>query len=142
MKHFEITIIWLRDSQGLFPHALFGGDTDASTDGWVSFTARSRQEVVVASLTPTEWNSGESGIQSALARVNANLGRNDLVPIRLLSVGERASAKGVSFAQFRPAKPSPPLYSALCEGESAAQVRSESLEEFEGNGGKFTLSAA
>jgi len=142
VNHPEITIAWLRDSEGLFPHAIFFGDNDAVTAGWVSFTAQSRQEVVICKLTPREWNLGEAGIPSAHARIRANLSRSDLAYIRLVFAGERQPSAGVSFAEFRRTEPEASVYSGLRDGEQALLVRSESQQEFEGNGGKVTLVAA
>lgn len=68
MNHPEATIIWLRDEEGLFPYARFSGDHDMGTDGWASFTSRAGDEVVLARLTASEWNSGDPGMAGAVDR--------------------------------------------------------------------------
>ena len=138
--HPETTIVWLRDKKGLFPHAEFSGDTDTATMGWSSFTARSRNEVVLAILTGYEWHGGEDGIAAALDRLNRESHREDLVHIRVWYEKVGPSGKGMSFQEFQKVyRPHRAHYSSRSGPEEAVHVRAESLEQFTSSGGIVTV---
>jgi hypothetical protein len=143
MKPPEATVLWLRDCSGLFPHVVFSGDSDASTEGWLSLTASSRQEVVIARLTPTESQAGHFSIPAALTRISAVLGRRDLHAVHLVRAEPAPSAKGVSFGAYRQvAGRSRLVYSALSGAGESIPEREESIAEFQANGGIFTRADA
>jgi hypothetical protein len=114
VRHPEISILWLHDGEEPFPHVLFSGESDAETASWTSLTATSRNEVVVFTLTSSEWEAGEEGCEAALKRISSLLGRSDLVQIKLLRVEKAPAASGFSFQAFRRSYGHPePIYSSL-----------------------------
>jgi hypothetical protein len=140
--HPETDIVWLRDESGLFPRAIFSGDTDALTMGWCSFTAKSRDEVVLALLTGFEYSAGEAGIETALNRLSRELNRNDLVYIRVRYERVGPSGKGMSFLEFKKKyRPYKAHYSSRSGASEAVQVGEQSLREFVSRGGIVTVSS-
>ena len=140
MTHPNATVVWLRDASGAFPHAVFDGDTDAGTAGWISCTAASRTEIVIAPLTPGEWNDGYVGTLAALERVHFLLNRRDLSLVRLIRLEVAASANAMSFQKFRQnTTHRHPIYSALHGSGESLFEREESPEIFQINGGIFTV---
>jgi hypothetical protein len=140
--HPETTIAWLRDKAGLFPHAEFAGDSDAVTMGWCSFTSRVYVEVVLAELTAFEWCGGDAGVAAATERLNLELGRDDLVYIRVRYEQVGPSGSGISFQEFRKVyRPMRAHYSSRSGLEDSIWVREESLDEFRGSGGIVTVSS-
>jgi hypothetical protein len=138
----ETTIVWLRDKQGDFPHAEFSGDTDTATMGWMSFTARSGNEVVLAYLTGDEWRSEEAGIAAALDRIHRETSREDLVHIRVWFEKVGPSGKGMSFQEFlKVYRPDRAHYSSRSGSEEATRVREESIDKFISSGGIVTVSS-
>ena len=134
-QHPDATILWLRDSEGLFPYVRFSGDTDMVTDGWMSFTSTSRNEVVIASLA-----AGEASESVALERISSALNRSDLREIRLLRVEQETSAAGLSFQAFRAAYVKPTIvYSSLSGIGEAGLEREQSIDAFRREGGIVTL---
>ena len=139
MTHPELSILWLRNGEELFPHVAFSGESDAETAGWISFTATSQNEVVIASLTASEWNAGDSGGEAALRRVSSLLGRNDLVQIKLLRVEKAPPSSGSSFQAFRQNYERPKLIYSSLSGTGEARVeREQSAQGFQFQGGVIT----
>jgi hypothetical protein len=140
VQHPETTIVWLRDDDGFFPYALFSGDTDMATDGWVAFTSRAGNEVVLAYLTASELSSGDSGLAEALNRIHLELRRDDLFYTRVRFEREGPSGKGLSFAEFRQVyRPMRALYTARSGIGEAVRIREESLANFVASGGHVTV---
>ena len=136
MRQPEITVVWLRDAKGMFPHIVFSGDSDVETAGWTSFTSTSRREVVICSVTAAEWNAGEQGVWAALRRVSDRLLRTDLRAIRLVRSEQPIGARGISFQACRKHGNLPKLiYSALEGPGESVPEREESIEAFKNNGG-------
>ena len=138
--HPEVNVLWLKDATRTFPHAVFFGDTDTATEGWISFTAISGDEVVLASMTPEEWNTGAEGSRLTLMRVEEQLGRRDLVEIRLLRVDDD-SGMGLTQAQrdSRKHRQSLLVYSTLSGAGESKIVREEPLATFQSSGGKLVV---
>lgn len=110
-----------------------------TTAGWGSFSSTNRREIVLAALTPVEWNSEERGLSAALNRISVALGRDDLRAIRIARVEPGASAAGLSFQQFRKSyRPPTVLYTSLDSNREAELDSEQSLEEFVMNGGVVT----
>jgi hypothetical protein len=106
---------------------------------WLSFTSTSRNEIVIASLTASEWNAGDSGIEAALKRIGSTLNRSDLVQIKLQRVQEAPKPSGSSFQTFRQSYAQPKLfYSSLAGAGEAVVEREQSVEEFLSQGGVLT----
>jgi hypothetical protein len=123
----------------LFPHAVFFGDTDMATAGWISLTSRSRREIVLAELTASEWNAGEAGVEGLIGRLHQTLGRTDLAHVRLVRPPSFPAA-GLSLADFR-RKIGKPTYSDLSGAGESSVEREESLEDFQRNGGIVSVVA-
>jgi hypothetical protein len=139
VTHPEISILWLRDGEGPFPHVSFSGEGDAETVGWASFTATSRNEVVIFTLTSSEWNAGDMGGEAALKRIRSLLGRSDLVQIKPLRVEKAPPASGSSFQAFRQSYERPKLIYSSLSGEGEARVeREQSAQGFLFQGGVIT----
>lgn len=143
MNEIYDTIVWLANPAGkLFPIVRFTGDTDMVTEGWVSLTSTERPEVVVTQATAEEWNSLEStGASQIEARINRQLGRNDLRYVRLMRVEDQGNPKGVSFQEFRKAyKPPKLLYQDIYSPTSqASEVSQTTRADFERGGGKVLV---
>ena len=110
-----------------------------TTLGWASFASINRREVVVAVLTPVEFNGGEQGLSAALNRVSAALGRDDLKVIQVVRVKPTSSAAGLSFQQFRKSyRPARLIYTSLADHSEATLESEQSLEAFLASGGVVT----
>ena len=110
-----------------------------ATAGWASFTSTNRREIVIAALTPVEWNGGEDGLNTALGRISAALGRDDLRVVQIVRVEPASSAADLSFQQFRMSYRAPKVFYTSVDSNQEARLESEqSLEEFVMNGDVIT----
>ena len=136
----ETTIIWLRDEEGLFPYARFSGDHDMATDGWASFASRAGDEVVLAWLTASEWNSRDPGMAAAVDRIRKELNGKDIFYIQVAFEREGPSGSGMTFTQFRRGHHAMRARFAARSGAGeAVQVREETLDDFVSGGGQVTI---
>lgn len=110
--------------------------------GWCSFTSNIRAEVVLAELTAFEWSGGEAGIAAAIARLNRELDRDDLVHINVRYGQVSPSAKGMSFQEFKKVyRPMRAYYSSRSGLGESTWIRKESLEEFGNSGGVIAVTS-
>lgn len=129
-------VVWLSDGIREFPHFVFSGDTDMSTDGLISLTARNCSELFLVRLLPIEARAGEFGGVMAAKRVMAQLRRTDLVPVSVLSVQPAPSLAGAPFSEFRRSYRAPTVkYSSLTGAGESVFVREESADAFVAGGG-------
>jgi hypothetical protein len=130
------SVIWLRDTQGLFPIFTFGGDTDPLNEGWTSLTSTNRREIVLAKATAMEFNRGERGITETRKRAEEQLRRSDLREVHLLRVEEANPPRGTSFQAFRSAYSQRKTFYSSLEGPGEATVESiQTTQEFVAAGG-------
>ena len=138
-------ILWLEsESTGRrFPVAQFGGDTDMTTDGWVSLTSIYCNEIVVALMTAEEfWATAQdtAAYTKVERRINAALQRDDLRVPWMEQVADRnRDLAGYSFQGLHRAyRPARILYrDILAPGALAKAVAEVSLSDFESGGGKL-----
>ena len=144
MTIFE-TILWLESKATgkRFPIALFSGDTDMLTWGWVSLTSITGQEIVVAQLTAGESNAEEPlRYQQLQSRINAALHRNDLRAVWLVCTQERNTPPaGISFQEFRMVYQPPRFFyrDIYKEDSLAEQVAEVPCHAFESGGGRVLI---
>ena len=121
------------------PHLIFSGDTDMVTMDLCSLTSMAANEVVILDAELTEW-SDPTG-QRLEARVNKQLGRDDLRFIRLLGAEEIAYPAGLSFQDFRKVYRDARLtYSCpKCSVGEAVSGRSLTFTEYQHEGGQLTV---
>lgn len=94
-------ILWLQsEATGRrFPVAQFSGDTDMTTDGWLSLTSINCNEIVVALMTAEEYwatAKGTAAYSEVERRINASLQRDDLRISWMDQATDRCASKGSS----------------------------------------------
>lgn len=130
----------------VFPYFRFEGEDDTDTIGLGSLTTCLKNELVIASFLPDEWNSLPQGGSARFeARVREELGRDDLYVVRLLrTVPGGTSAAGVSFQDFRKHYRPPELvFSCPCCDQGESRVIEElTVQQFVRSGGRIILAGA
>ena len=104
-----------------FQSAMFSGDTDMVTDGWIALSSIDRREIVITMVTSEE-HQAPDGFSQCETRVNAELGRADLRAVWLT----RAEARGDLYYR-----------DIFVGGDDARLVSKMSVREFEQSGGKI-----
>lgn len=141
-RRFDGTIQWLRSAATgkVFPHLVFRGDVDFVTSGLVSLTSVDASEIVAELHLPEEIYLRErpESAKECEARINQELGRNDLRVITLLRTeSDTINASGMSFQEYLAIAKAPRLFyrDIYSEDGEATVVREESIEQFLKSGG-------
>lgn len=138
MRPVQGDVVTLRCEQcrTTFHHFEFSGDTDMATSGLGSLTSCLGNDVVIAEMTPAEWNAGKDGEGAFSARISGALKR-DLATVRLL---EPKPNKSLFFYPFARRAPVSIQYAcACCSGGRAREVRRATAHKFQAVGGMITI---
>lgn len=119
----EADVVRLRclDCGALFPFLNFIADGDLFS-GVIAVSSQAIDELVVAQLTPEEFNSGDGGLRLFEERLNVALNRNDLATA--LPIWE--SPAGITYRCIR------------CQGSRAVKESSQTVAAFIHGGGRVS----
>ena len=137
----EISTLLCRSCGKRTPYLTFVGDTDMVTNGLVSLSSISRNEIVVAEAQGNELRDGEGA--ATLNRISEQLDRNDLRAVRLLRAEDGNANAGLSFQSFRENYQPPSLIFSCphCVTGEAEVEKRLSLAEYRRDGGHLTVLA-
>lgn len=126
-----------------YPHAVFTGEFDTSTDLLGTATSCEYNEVVIAEMTREEWDPypDDIGRQLFEVRLAQDLNRTDLHVLKLLRIERHDPPLGLSPKEFRRQYVPPvAVYACPCcgQGESTETIEITPAE-FQRRGGRITV---
>ena len=127
----------------VFPHFRFSGEDDTDTVGLYSLSNCNQDDLVIAEMTPSEWNGFEqNGAHEFESRIRHQLHRDDLRLVRLVRTElPPVSGAGMSFQEFRKTyKALEEIFSCpCCETGESALVEELMIDRFRDLGGTITV---
>ncbi len=135
-----VSILQCAHCRQLTAHLIFSGDTDMVTMDLAALSSIVAEEIVVTLLEDEDY-SDDTG-KTLQARVNAQLGRDDLRFVRLLR-SEDTNPGGVSIREYMRAwRPPRVIYACpKCEIGEATEFRSATPSDYRRDGGMLTILA-
>jgi hypothetical protein len=132
---------WLSDGVREFPNFVFSADTDMATNGFLSLTSTSENQIFLASVNNQEYSGGEIGVAAAVERISSMLGRSDLATVSIARIEESSSKApiGADFQEFLKTYKNPVVIykSIFKEGLEAKVLRRQEPSEFISEGGRI-----